>query len=83
MMRTIGLAWAPLTRSYTSYQRRSIQDYLLPFDIYVKLMRGPRCEYVFIFTDEFYVNINHAYKNAWVPKDKKTKLSNKEEEWHR
>ena len=72
-MKNYGLVWAPIPqskRSYAAYRGRSIRDYLIAVDKYIKLMQAQECEYVFIFTDESYVNINHASKFGFVPCDK-------------
>ena len=72
-MKKMGLVWAPVTpplRSYVACRGRAIQDYLIALDKHAKLMNMPECEYIFIFIDESYVNINHAYHNAFIPQDK-------------
>ena len=63
LMKKMGFIWSAVKieqRSYASYRSRSIRDYLIALDRYVKLMARGEGNYVFIFTDESYININHA-----------------------
>ena len=73
-MASLGLRWAPIKaarRTYASYRTKAIRDYLITLDKYVKMIEAGDSKKVFIFMDESYVNIHHAQKLAFVPKDEK------------
>ena len=68
MMNRLGLKWGtikPEVRTYAAYRLRSVRDYLLALDRYIKQMQKGDSDLVFIFTDESNVNLNHAYKYAY------------------
>lgn len=72
VMRELGLEWKAIVgvgqeRTYAAYRTRSIRDYLIALDRYAKLIDNSE-DYVFIFTDESYVNVNHGMSKGFVPK---------------
>ena len=61
----MGLTWVPIRaarRKYASYPINAIRDCLISLDGYVKMINSGDSEYVFIFTDKSYVNINYTQK---------------------
>ena len=82
IMKKLGLRWStiiPSARSYASYRSKAISDYLISLDRYVKDIDGGDSDFVCIFTDESYVNVNHAEKHAFFPigKEEKRNLTRK------
>ena len=60
-LKSIGLQWLPIgrsKRSYSSYRRKAIRDYLINLDVHLKHQATRRAKSVFVFTDESYCNIN-------------------------
>ena len=74
IMKKIGLTWSSINnqhkRSYAACRGRSIRDFIIALDKYVKDMATGTSDYVFCFTDESYVNIHHAVNKTFIPKDK-------------
>ena len=52
-------------KSYASYRTRSIREYLVALDKDMKVMTSGDIDYVFIFTDESQVHINHSKRKAY------------------
>ena len=71
-MKRIGLNWSPIKktpRTYASYRVHTIREFLIDLDKYLQLMGNDDCEFVLVFTDESYVNTNHASTNSYLPSD--------------
>ena len=72
-VRRLGLSYSPIStakRTHASYRVQAIKDYLVSLDKYCREMEGGESNCVFVFTDESYINVNHAQKNSFLPTDK-------------
>ena len=71
-LKGMGITWSPIKkakRSYASYRIASIRDFLIKLDLYERDMQEGNGVYIKVFTDESYVNTNHASKNSYLPTD--------------
>ena len=55
-----------------SFRINTIREYLIQLDNYIKLMEndGYSYDFVFVFTDESYVNTYYYSENCYLPTDK-------------
>ena len=75
LMKRLGFIWGPIQdqpKSYaaSAYRTRSIRDYIVALDKYMKKMASGDSDNLFIFTDESYVNINHSTIKYMVKQEK-------------
>ena len=71
-MGRMGLSWLPIRtarRTYSAYRIKAIRDFLIILDQNEKEMASGDSDYVYVFTDESYVNLNHSPKNLYLPDD--------------
>ena len=47
-----------------------LREYLVELDGYERRMSDENCEYVYVFTDESYVNTGHGMSKSYIPSDK-------------
>ena len=81
-LKRMGLTWSPIAkakRTFASYRTKEIKKYLLGLDYYLKEMENVNLNYIFVFMDESYINVNHRTKYSFLPDDKEqdSKLTRK------
>ena len=71
-LKSIGFQWLPIgiaNRTYSSYRRKAIRDYLINLDVHLKHQATRRDKSVFVFTDESYCNTSHSSQKSYQTND--------------
>ena len=73
LMRKLGLNYSaikPVKRIFAAHRRKVLREYLIELDGYERRMKNNDSEYVYVFTDESYVNTGHGMSKSYIPSDK-------------
>ena len=68
-MKKLGLSFTPVKaprRTYTVYRSKAVRDFLSTVDKLEREILAGKDDAIEVFTDESYVNINHAMKISFM-----------------
>ena len=68
----LGLTWSrirPVQKTFAAHRKKVLREYLITFDEYKQKMREDDCEYIYVFTDESYVNTGNGMTKSYIPSD--------------